>query len=159
MIYFIVLNDFSQINYEKYIEVFVTPLIESMKKPGSTIDLEICTDDISLNINTSIPLGLLINEIITNSLKHGFTNNSQGKIYVRIKAEEYPKFTLEIGDNGVGLPDSVDLEINDPDTLGLLLISSLVEQLQGDIECNTKEAGTHYIVYFEELTMTMPIGE
>ena len=149
-------EDFSQIDYGKYLETLAEPLIESMKRPSTKIDLDIDAKNISLNINTSIPLGLLINEIITNSLKHGFTETPKGSIYIRLEANEYPQFKLEIGDDGSGFHESEDFE--NAETLGLLSISSLVDQLNGEIKQLPKEQGTHYRICFQELTQNSPIG-
>lgn len=150
-------EDFSKINYGKYLNTLATPLVDSMKRPGCILDLKIEAKDISLNINTSIPLGLLINEIITNSLKHGFPDLSNGEIYVRILCKEAPNFILEIGDNGKGFSRNKDIE--DADTLGLQLISSLAEQLQGTIERVFQEKGTHYRIQFQELIQETPPEE
>jgi two-component sensor histidine kinase len=142
-------KDFSQINYGSYLEKLIHPLIESMNPAGSDISLNIQADEISLNINTSIPLGLLINEIITNSLKHGFDVNQTGEIYLRLHNDGDSNYRLCIGDNGNGYDK--DFNIEEADSLGLQLIHSLSEQLSGTIsrDCNMK--GTHYCVRFEEL--------
>ncbi len=147
-------EDFSKINYGEYLKTLATPLVDSMKHPDSEITLKIESKNIFLNINTSIPLGLLINEIITNSLKHGFPEHTHGEIYVRIIAKESPNFVLEIGDNGKGF--SQNQEIEDAETLGLQLISSLSEQLLGTIERVFHTAGTHYRIEFQELLQKLP---
>jgi len=142
-------DDFSKIKYGEYLERLVTPLVDAMKQVGSDVNLELEVKDISLNINTSIPLGLLINEIITNSLKHGFVDRSTGEIYVRISALEAPNFVLEIGDNGIGFTEIQDIE--KAETLGLQLITSLADQLQGEVVRLSKGEGTHYRIAFQEL--------
>lgn len=147
-------EDFSRINYGKYLETLVTPLIESMKRPNATIKLSIRAEEVSLNINTSIPLGLLINEIITNAMKHGLKDRESGEIYIHIVPEEYPEFMLQIGDNGIGF--SRDLNIENADTLGLQLITSLAEQLLGNVERCSDKPGTHYCVRFQELSQQLP---
>lgn len=142
-------KDFSQINYGRYLERLIHPLIDSMNPTGSSILLKIEADDISLNINTSIPLGLLINEIITNSLKHGFEANQTGEIYLRLHDDGESNFRLCIGDNGNGYDNNFNIE--NADSLGLQLIHSLTEQLSGTISRDCSMAGTHYCVKFEEL--------
>jgi PAS domain S-box-containing protein len=143
-------EDFSRINYGMYLETLVTPLIESMQQDDAEIELEINADNISLNINTSIPLGLLINEIMTNSMKHGLMGRTSGKIYIYITEEEAGKFLMCIGDDGKGFAPDVDIE--EAETLGLQLITSLAEQLMGDIERDHTHPGTHYRVHFKELS-------
>lgn len=147
-------DDFSKIKYGEYLERLVTPLVDSMKQLGSTVDLIIEAKDISLNINTSIPLGLLINEIITNSLKHGFSGRLKGEIYVRILPLEAPKFVLEIGDNGLGFTKNQDIE--KAETLGLQLVTSLADQLLGEVIHLSKKEGTHYRIEFQELIQKLP---
>lgn len=148
-------EDFSQIDYGQYLETLVTPLIDSMKQPFTSVDLKIDASAISLNINTSIPLGLLINEIITNSLKHGFPEGTNGEIYVKITKKEYPYFQLEVGDNGIGFSENTEIE--NVDSLGLLLITSLADQLLGKVNRVLNKKGTHYCIEFQELSQQPPI--
>lgn len=142
-------DNFSRIDYKKYLERLVNPLIEAMKDDRAEVEFDLQVNEIELNINTSIPLGLLINEILTNSLKHGLKNVDQGKIYVAIETNNDGRFVLKIGDNGVGFVSSHNFE--ESETLGLQLISSLVEQLGGEMERRNDLKGTHYIITFEEL--------
>jgi len=142
-------KDFSQINYGSYLERLIHPLIESMNPAGSSISLVIEAENISLNINTSIPLGLLINEIITNSLKRGFEVNQTGEIYLRLHNDGQSNFELFIGDNGNGYDNNFIIE--NADSLGLQLIHSLTEQLSGTISRDCSLLGTHYCVKFKEL--------
>lgn len=140
-------DDFSQINYGKYIKTLTTPLVDSLKQQDADIKLNIdIQDNVALNINTSIPLGLLINEIITNSLKHGI--QSDGEIYINITNDGNNQYTLCIGDNGKGYDSNFDAE--NSNSLGLQLVNSLTEQLSGNINRDLSKAGTHYIIQFEE---------
>lgn len=143
-------KDFSQINYGQYINKLIHPLIESLKNPYSKINLHIdIKDDVSLNISTSIPLGLLINEIITNSLKHGLREAERGAIYIKIVNSDDNKYIMTIGDNGTGF--APDFELEKATSLGLQLVTSLTEQLSGTIHRDFSIQGTHYVVTFEEL--------
>lgn len=142
-------KDFSQINYGKYLETLIHPLIASMNPTSNPIELKMDVQNISLNINTSIPLGLLINEIITNSLKHAFDHDQKGEIYLRLHSVGYPNFRMCIGDNGKGYDPEFNLE--SANSLGLQLISGLSEQLSGTVERDTSQKGSHYCITFEEL--------
>ena len=93
-------------------------------------------------------LGLMVNEIITNSLKHGIKGDDPGSITVQMEALEYPKFLLKISDSGPGIPKGLRKRLND--TLGMQLIEGLTEQLNGKIEFLDNGAG--YRIEFEELT-------
>jgi two-component sensor histidine kinase len=128
-----------------------------MKQPHASIALNIEANNISLNINTSIPLGLLINEIVTNSMKHGFSERNSGEIYIRITRENDHYFLLQIGDSGIGYTQ--DLSIEKAESLGLQLITSLAEQLMGNVECCCDKPGTHYCIRFQELRQSGPLQE
>ena len=150
-------EDFSKINYGQYLELLVTPIIDSMKSPNAIIDLSIDAQDISLNINTSIPLGLLINEIVTNSMKHGFKDRKKGEISVLLQKDSNDSFKLSIGDNGIGFEKNIDIE--QAETLGLQLVTSLAEQLMGEAERCQEKPGTHYCIRFMELSQKVPIND
>jgi len=102
---------------------------------------------ITLDIDKSISCGLIINEIISNSLKHAFPNNKKGTIQLTMKTEKQ-HLKLTISDNGIGLPP--DFNIDNTTTLGITLIKSLINQLNGTIEINTKNGATY--------TLTIPIN-
>lgn len=140
-------NDFSKIEYQKYLTTLISDLINSIKGENHSIEVELNANNISLNIDTSIPLGLLITELVTNSLKHGIKGDEKGKIYVRLIKKE-KSILLEIGDDGIGLPK--DFSIEDSETLGLQLANSLVEQLNGKCEKDLTQKGAHFKIEFEE---------
>ena len=142
-------EDFSKVDYLKYLKTLVHSLIESMKGETNNISVNLDVTGIKLNIHTSIPLGLLINEIITNSLKHGIHEDEPGSIYIEIKKLGDIDFVMKIGDNGKGIP--TDLDITETNTLGLQLVNSLTEQLIGRLERDLSQKGTHFIVHFQEL--------
>lgn len=142
-------GDFSKIDYKEYLKTLVSSLVDSMKGQTNNISVNLNVKDIKLNIHTSIPLGLLINEIITNSLKHGIYDDEPGSIYIEIYRLNAVNFEMKIGDNGKGIPS--DFNITETDTLGLQLVSSLTEQLMGTLERNLTQKGTHFIIRFQEL--------
>ncbi len=142
-------NDFSGINYREYLDTLVNSLVESFKGYQHSIKVHLDVGNIVLNINTSIPLGLLINELITNSLKHGIKGDTPGEVYLEMQAIDGNEFLLKIGDNGVGIPEHTD--IYDTDTLGLQLVTSLVQQLSGSIRMDFSRPGTHFEIRFCEL--------
>jgi len=143
-------ENLSTIGYGEYLRKLVDYLIQSME--GDNHQLQISMDvpnNLKLNIDTAIPLGLLINEIITNALKYGFNNKEQGTIYISILPQTYPSFLLLIGDNGKGFSDEINYKTTK--SLGLKLIRQLVRQLNGSIEKENKTPGTHYSIYFKEI--------
>ena len=145
-------NDLSRINYGNYLEQLTSTMLLSMKGNNSAIKLNIKTNDLFLNIDTSVPLGLMINEIITNSLKYGFKENNTGTLSIEVKKLVYPNFLLLIGDDGMGFPKSINFR--NTKSLGLKLIHKLALQLRGNIEKDNSKKGTHYIITFQEIEQT-----
>lgn len=141
-------SDFSKIEYQAYLTSLISGLVNSIKGDNHSIEFDLNANGLSLNIDTSIPLGLLITELITNSLKHGIKGDEKGKIYVHLTRKKKSIITLEIGDDGIGLPK--DFVIEDSETLGLQLANSLVEQLNGKCEKDLSKKGAHFIIEFEE---------
>jgi two-component sensor histidine kinase len=106
--------------------------------------------DTKLSIDTAIPLGLLINETVTNSLKYGFVEKQEGQIDISlIKTQQPNTFILKIADNGIGF--SEDLDHRTTNSLGLKLIHNLARQLKGSVERANDEKGTTYTVHFQEI--------
>ncbi|GGW41422.1 sensor histidine kinase [Arenibacter certesii] len=142
-------DDLTKIDYGEYLIRLVTNLIASMKGGDSNIHLNVNADELYLNLDTSVPLGLIINEIVTNSLKYGIVNGAEGNIYIEIEKLKYPNYILKIGDDGIGFPEEV--EFKNTKSLGLKLIHKLVVQIKGDIEKDSSKPGTHYIITFQEI--------
>jgi two-component sensor histidine kinase len=112
------------------------------------ITLKIKANNIFLSADTAIPCGLIINELVTNSLKYAFPAYRKGIINIELIYHNDNKMTLIVKDNGIGLPKNFD--INSTDTLGLQLVTTLVKQLDGTIEVNSS-GGTEYIITFSIL--------
>lgn len=142
-------SDLSKINYGKYVEILCNNLIESLKGPENHIELIIDITNMFFNINTAIPLGLLINEIVSNALKHGIKNNHHGIIRIRITAGKNNKMMMEIGDNGIGFQGNH--LTNNTSTLGFQLMNSLTEQLNGKLKKIEKGPGTNFELVFEKI--------
>lgn len=139
-------SEFSEINYREYLETLINSLISTMSNKNQQIVIDLDVEDIKININTAIPLGLIINEILTNSFKHGFRDSLSGFIYVHIKQSSQNRFILKIGDDGSGFEPQADT--NKSESLGLSLIESLTEQLSGKLVKVNHRKGTHYELEF-----------
>lgn len=98
-------------------------------------------------METATPCGLMLNELITNSFKYAFPNETSGKICVSLKKEENDYLLLTIADNGVGLDENLNIESTK--TLGLRLMNSLVRQISGSIELK-RDHGTQFEIRFKE---------
>lgn len=142
-------ENFSAINYGDYLKQLLPTLINSMNKNDLDIKLNITTANISLNLNTSIPLGLIINEIISNCLKHAFNKEEVCMVMVNLKEIKYPDFELTIGDNGAGFSD--DTPPSKPNSLGIKIMDALARQLQGAVKKDLTKKGTHYVINFKEI--------
>ncbi len=142
-------DDLQRIDYKAYIKKLVDGLIGSMKEHNNEIEVQLDIKEIFLNIDTSIPLGLIINELVTNSLKYAFEGNG-GIISIHIKKLNDQHFLLEIGDDGVGFADIENM--GKKSSLGLTLVQKLTQQLRGNIEKDTSKKGTNYIINFQEIT-------
>ncbi|WP_339713259.1 sensor histidine kinase [uncultured Kriegella sp.] len=141
-------NDLQRIDYEAYIRKLVNGLINSMKEREHEIDVQVDINNIYLNIDTSIPLGLIINELVTNSLKYAFKEDN-GMIKIAIENLDDKNFRLEIGDNGVGFTNIP--KKGKKSSLGLTLVQKLTIQLRGKIEKDNSKKGTNYIINFQEI--------
>ena len=142
-------KDISQIEYRSYVQELSEYLIRSIKGLDSKVNLKIDIPEIKLGIDTAIPLGLLINEAVTNALKYGFADDQEGEIYIALKKEIDKHYVLNIGDNGVGFPDTINYK--NSKSLGLKLIHNLARQLKGSIQKDTSKKGTNYIIRFQEI--------
>ena len=143
-------KDLAQINFTDYIQNLVSNLFHSYNIKESQITPILKIEDVNLNIETAIPCGLIINELISNCLKYAFPNKMMGEIIITLKSIE-DKFELNICDNGIGLPENIN--INTIKTLGILLVKSLTEQLDGKISIKRRN-GTQFKIIFKELEYT-----
>jgi two-component sensor histidine kinase len=109
------------------------------------IKLKVEVEDLRLGIDTAVPCGLLINELVSNALKHAFPNGQKGEIQVALQAMANNDYRLIVTDDGIGL--SGGIEGHSADSLGLRLVQTLTQQLEGVIELDTS-AGTRFEIVF-----------
>jgi two-component sensor histidine kinase len=138
-------KDLAQVNLGQYIESLYLHLYHMYRVDSSTVRLVKHIEEVFLDINTAIPIGLVINELVSNALKHAFPNGSQGEIRLELSRDKGGRYRLIIKDNGAGLPAGVD--IKNPDTLGMQLVHDLVAQIGGEIDIDISE-GTAFLVTF-----------
>ena len=142
-------RDTASINFKDYVEDLANNLFRFYKVSQAKIKLVTDVADVTFNIETSIPCGLIINEFISNSLKYAFPDNREGEIKISLYEVEKPKVVLVLSDNGVCIPD--DIDFRNTTSLGLRLITNLSErQLDGKIELD-RSHGTEFRIMFEEL--------
>jgi PAS domain S-box-containing protein len=136
----------TDINFKQYLEKLVYDILYTYGIKKGIIDIQLDIDDINLNIDTAIPLGLIINELITNTVKYAFPQN-EGTITIKLKSLSN-NMEITIADDGIGLPKDINLE--NPETLGLQLVHSLIGQLDGKLKLNN-DNGTEFKIIFKEL--------
>jgi two-component sensor histidine kinase len=138
-------NDFSSINFSDYVVNLLQNLMQSYSKLNQTVKLNVDLQTIFLNLDSAIPCGLVINEIISNALKYAFVVNKEGdEITITMQMED-DKIRLVVGDNGVGLPQNIDYR--NTESLGLQLVVTLVGQLNGSLDLDNIK-GTKYTIVF-----------
>ncbi|QCX00727.1 sensor histidine kinase [Aggregatimonas sangjinii] len=146
-------EDITKIEYKTYVQDLTEYLVRSIKGTSTNITLHINIQDIKLNIDTAIPLGLLINEVVTNALKYGIKDDDKGEIAISMY-EKGEGYELTISDSGDGFAS--DITYKNTKSLGLKLIHNLARQLLGSVKRNTSEKGTHYTVTFKEIMEQIP---
>ncbi|MDO9045536.1 MAG: histidine kinase dimerization/phosphoacceptor domain -containing protein [Methanobacteriaceae archaeon] len=135
-----------KIDFSDYIRTLSSELFHAYVDDSARIRLEINLDAIFLDINLAIPLGLIINELITNSLKHGFPEGRSGKITINFHEKEN-LYELIVEDNGIGFPEKLDFQ-NTP-SLGLQIVNSLADQIDGEIYLDRSQ-GTVFTITFKK---------
>ncbi|TNF45362.1 transporter substrate-binding domain-containing protein [bacterium] len=140
-------RDLGKVDLAAYIKNLASSLFLSYGIDEKKVKLVLETDNIDMIVDTAIPCGLIINELITNSLKHAFPENGEGEIRVAFRDLDSGDFELRVSDNGVGLPRNFDIEKTS--TLGLKLVMVLIEQLQGTLELENQN-GASFIITFRE---------
>ena len=140
-------KSFTSVNFSEYIQTLSRNIIQSYVISSEKIDLILNLEKISLNLDLSIPAGLIINELITNAIKHAFPNAMKGKILLDLKSENNMVY-IQVKDNGVGIPPEMDY--NNTNTLGLQLVNTLIDQIGGEIKFNSKKGiGTEVLIKFK----------
>ncbi|MCC7564229.1 MAG: PAS domain S-box protein [Methanobacterium sp.] len=139
-------SDLKRIDFGDYIETLSKDLFHSYITDPRKVQLNLHVENLMVDINTTVPLGLIVNELITNSMKHGFVGDSNGEINIDFH-KDGDEFVLVVEDTGVGLPD--DIDFRNTSTLGLQLVNNLTTQINGKIELDT-ENGTKFRITFKE---------
>jgi two-component sensor histidine kinase len=157
-------DDLARIDFAGYVRNLTTSLVRSYRAGSGPIALKTDISGVSLGIDTAVPCGLIINELISNALKYAFppgwheaqngdgqtsgdgnSNSREAEIRVELRPDQDHHLTLTVADNGVGFPEGVDFQ--DTESLGMRLVNTLVNQLFGtvELECN---GGTTFRISF-----------
>jgi PAS domain S-box-containing protein len=135
------------IDFAEYIRSITTYLF-TLYKISEAVRLNVDIKDILLDINTAIPCALIVNEIVSNSLKYAFPEGIEGEIYIGLRSDKPDKFILIVKDNGIGFPK--ELDFRKTESLGMQLIIMLAGQLEGTVELD-KSKGTAFTITFGKI--------
>jgi hypothetical protein len=154
---------FETLNFSTYIRELAENLFQTYRINSNNIYLHIdMEENIFLDMDTAIPLGIIVNELVSNSLKHAFTGRDEGRVHINLRREENEEhrnsrekskcgsckstnFILKVSDDGVGISESIDLE--NLNRLGIQLVTTLVDQLDGELELKNN-SGLEFIIKF-----------
>jgi two-component sensor histidine kinase len=147
-------KDFAGVDFATFLETLIPTLISSYGIDPFRITLSIQAEDVKLPINLAIPCGLMVNELVSNALKHAFAGHRSGTISVTVRTEPKPdgpgeQVVLGVGDDGIGIPATVDLETSE--TLGLRLVLLLTDQVHGALDIHRADP--------TRFTITFPLTE
>ncbi|WP_094229157.1 histidine kinase dimerization/phosphoacceptor domain -containing protein [Methanolobus psychrotolerans] len=133
-------QDMESIDFSDYLMKLVNELSYSYAINKENIQVKLDIDPTFLDMDTAIPLGMIVNELVSNSFKHAFKNGKIGEIYVHLSIKD-GSLTLIVGDNGVGFPENINFK--ETDSLGLQLVTTLTSQIDGIIELD-RNKGTKF---------------
>lgn len=140
---------FARIDMQDYLGDLIGQLGKSYNDKLQYINLSVNTNDIILNIDTVVPLGLIISELTTNAFKYAFGGKEEGKLKIVIRKVDENMYELLVKDNGVGMLD--DFDFLNSETLGMEIVSALTDQLEGKISYKSNENGTSIRITFKEI--------
>ncbi len=143
-------EEISHIDFPSYLENLVRSVFRAYNQYEGKVNYIIEAPALQLDINTAIPLGLIINELVSNALKYAFPHSGRGIVHLVLEKHDHFKYRLEIADNGVGLPHT-DLQNISSDSLGLKLVRSLTRQLEGHLQIDNTR-GTKFTIIFPKET-------
>ena len=141
-------KDFTRINFAEYVENLISYLFRAYGVSEDHIYLELNIAQVTLNIDTAIPCGLIVSELVSNALKYAFLDNLQGLISISLRSDESNNFLLIVKDDGRGMP--TDFDFKSVKSLGLQLVNILTKQLKGTLELDHHD-GTEFRVSFSEI--------
>jgi len=151
------------LNFSVYLQRLIENLFQTYRFENASTSLNLdLEENIFFDMDTAVPVGIVVNELVSNSLKHAFPNMDNGEIRIKLRREEAGEskengpgsgkkglkettYTLTVQDNGIGIPESIDPE--NTESLGIQLVTTLVDQLEGEIELK-RDKGTEFIIRF-----------
>ncbi len=146
-------EDLDRIKLHEYLKALTSIILSSFSSP--VLNLETDFEPMDVSIETALPIGLIVNELLTNSIKYAFPSIQNGTIYIRLKKSNN-QVSLLISDNGVGLPEGFQME--EQKTMGMFIVKLLVEQINGEIHVDNSQ-GTSFTVNFPLTVIRKPFNK
>ena len=138
----------ASVDFKQYVQGLVNHLIQSYGRQSARIRVSQMVQNVNLDIDTAIPCGLIINELLTNSLKHAYPAGGDGKIDINfVQTDKANQYLLHIADYGIGFPETFDLKHSS--SLGMKLVYGLAKQIRGTLEREIVTSGTSFSLKFE----------
>jgi two-component sensor histidine kinase len=141
-------DDLGAIDFKEYVLQLTNDIAIAFGNAKKKIEMHVEVNDVRFDVNTAVPLGLIITELITNTYRHAFINKRKGNIYLKLKAIENGDYQLTIQDDGKGMPKGFDY--NKVSSLGIRLVNGLTRQLEGSLEIQNG-IGTIIIINFKDI--------
>lgn len=138
-------KDLARVDFAEYAQNLTTYLLHSFGVYSDRIALKITIGHVLLDVETAIPCGLILNELMSNCLKHAFPDERAGEIHVMLQVTPEGKFSLMVHDNGVGFPPELDFRTTE--SLGLQLVNTLASQLGGTLELERNDGTTFTLIF------------
>lgn len=139
-------TDLKRIDFGDYIQTLAMELFRTYQSDPDHIKMNIDVENLEIDINTTVPLGLIVNELISNCLKHAFPDGKNGELNIDFHKID-DEYVLKVCDTGVGFPE--DLDFKKTESLGLQLVTNLTCQIDGEIELD-RSHGTEFTIKFKE---------
>lgn len=149
-------NSLSKLSMRTYVRSLVDHLTASSAPIGSPIRLKKEVDDVTLGLDTAMPLGFILTELVSNCLKHAFPPGTRGEVTVTLRSLGENEYELVVADNGVGLPEQFSFDTLK--TLGLDLVRTFATQLNGRVEIK-REHGTEFCITFKDISKSTVFTE
>lgn len=138
-------KNFSAVSLGSVLETLIPILMQSYRSTNQLLDYTIDSEDVDIPLNQAIPCGLIVNELITNVIKHAFPGDLEGAVQVQLRRHQN-QVSLSVTDNGVGIPESLNIEKSD--TLGMQLVALLSDQLGASLDIHHRNP-TRFTLTFE----------
>jgi PAS domain S-box-containing protein len=140
-------EDLARIPFDRYIADLASSLLRSYRELAPHVELDLDLEEVHLGIGTSIPLSLILHELVSNTMKHAFRERAKGRLAIGLRRLGKDRYQMTVLDDGIGLPE--DLDVEGVKSLGFQLVSVLARQIGAEVQIR-RQGGTEFRLTFEE---------